>query len=65
MAGAEHGEGDRGGVGFCFVREPVGVGGGVDAVEFDAEEVGVLAAGEFEQAGGEVFDEWEVVVFVK
>ncbi len=48
-----------------FVREPVGVGGGVDAVEFDAEEVGVLVAGEIEEAGGEVFDEGEMVVFVE
>ena len=43
----------------------MGVGGGVDAVEFDAEEVGVFAAGEIEQARGEVFDEGEVVVFVE
>jgi hypothetical protein len=43
----------------------VRVCGGIDAVEFDAEEIGVLVAGEVEQEIGEVFDKGKVVVFVE
>jgi hypothetical protein len=41
------------------------VGGGIDAVEFNAEEIGVFIVREFEQAGRKVRDEGKVVVFVK
>ena len=65
MPGAEHREGGGGVVGSGFVREPVRVCGGIDAVEFDSEEIGVLVAGEIEQEIGEVFDKGKVVVFVE
>ena len=65
MAGAEHRDGGWRVVGEGLVGEPVRVCGVVAAVEFIPEEVGIFGVQEIDQAGGEVRNEGEVVVFVE